>query len=187
MEQHRDGVDETEVSGLFEAVLAAHGDALEAFARRLTAGPSEAEDLVQETLLRAWQHPSALDGSNGSARAWLFSVARNLAVDQWRRQGRWQHHEGQSQRLFGRDGEGDLGEPGGSDLASRVVEEAIVAVAFESLSPDHRQVLFHAIWLDEPVARIAESIGVVPGTVKSRTYYALKALRLALEEMGYLS
>ena len=47
--------------------------------------------------------------------------------------------------------------------------------------------LLHAIWLDEPVAQIAESIGVPPGTVKSRVHYALKALRLALEEMGYLS
>ena len=83
--------------------------------------------------------------------------------------------------------EGRLGEPGGGDLANRVVEDAVVAVASESLSEDHRQVLLHAIWLDEPVARIAESIGVPPGTVKSRVHYALKALRLALEEMGYLS
>lgn len=185
--RHRAGLVETESYGLFEAVLVAHGDALEAFARRLTADPADAEDLVQETLLRAWQHPSALDGSKGSARAWLFSVARNLAVDQWRREGRWQRHQGQIPGLRRRDSEGRLGEPGGSDLANRVVEDAVVAVAFESLSEDHRQVLLHAIWLDEPVAQIAESIGVPPGTVKSRVHYALKALRLALEEMGYLS
>jgi RNA polymerase sigma-70 factor (ECF subfamily) len=72
-------------------------------------------------------------------------------------------------------------------LADRVVEEAVIAAAFESLSEDHRQVLVHAIWLDEPVARIAEALGVAPGTVKSRVHYALKALRRALDEMGYRS
>src|SRR5438034_7821678 len=71
---------------LVRTLYAEHGDALFAHALRLTSGDRQrAEDLVQETLLRAWQHPEALDPSRGSVRAWLFTTARNLAIDAWRR------------------------------------------------------------------------------------------------------
>ena len=71
---------------LLRALYAEHGDALFAHALRLTGGDRQrAEDLVQETLLRAWQHPEALDPDRGSVRAWLFTTARNLAIDAWRR------------------------------------------------------------------------------------------------------
>src|ERR1043165_2470476 len=71
---------------LLRALQDEHGDALFAHALRLTSGDRQrAEDLVQETLLRAWQHPEALDPDRGSVRAWLFTTARNLAIDAWRR------------------------------------------------------------------------------------------------------
>src|SRR5207237_8722198 len=77
------GVDDAE---LLRAMFAEHGDALYAHALRLTSGDRQrAEDLVQETLLRAWRHPEALDPDRGSVRAWLFTTARNLAIDSWRR------------------------------------------------------------------------------------------------------
>src|SRR5216110_4132251 len=77
------GVDDAE---LLRAMFAEHGDALYAHALRLNGGDRQrAEDLVQETLLRAWQHPEALDPARGSVRAWLFTTARNLAIDSWRR------------------------------------------------------------------------------------------------------
>lgn len=169
-------VPEVEAVELFESVLALHGDALKGYLGGLVGRGPEAEDLLQETLLRAWRHPSALDGSKGSVRAWLFSVAHNAAVDHWRRQSR--SHPPTDLRD---------GYPPAGDLADRVVEEAMVSVALESLSDDHRRVLLHAVWLDQPVARISEDLGIPPGTVKSRVHYGLKALRLALEEMGYLA
>jgi len=73
------GVDDAE---LLRAMFAEHGDALYAHALRLTNGDRQrAEDLVQETLLRAWRHPEALDPNRGSVRAWLFTTARNLAIE----------------------------------------------------------------------------------------------------------
>src|SRR5213596_457664 len=65
---------------------AEHGDALYAHAVRLTGGDRQrAEDLVQETLLRAWRYPEALDPERGAVRSWLFTTARNLAIYAWRR------------------------------------------------------------------------------------------------------
>ena len=71
---------------LIRALQAEHGDALFAHALRLCdVDRQRAEDLVQEILLRAWRHPEALDPERGSARAWLFTTARHLAIDAWRR------------------------------------------------------------------------------------------------------
>jgi RNA polymerase sigma factor (sigma-70 family) len=71
---------------LLRALHAEHGDALFAHALRLCDGDRQrAEDLVQETLLRAWRHPEALAPERGPVRAWLFTTARRLAIDAWRR------------------------------------------------------------------------------------------------------
>ena len=76
------GADEDVVRALY----AEHGDALFAHALRLSGGDRQrAEDLVQETLVRAWRHPDVLDPERGSVRAWLFTTARNLSIDAWRR------------------------------------------------------------------------------------------------------
>ena len=76
----------SEDAELLRVLHAEHGDALFAHALRLTGGDRQrAEDLVQETMLRAWQHPQALDPARGSVRAWLFTTARNLAIDAYRR------------------------------------------------------------------------------------------------------
>ncbi|HEY5187083.1 MAG TPA: sigma factor, partial [Actinomycetes bacterium] len=55
-----------------------HAPALWSFTLRLTGDRSRAEDVVQETLLRAWRSPRVLDGTHGATRAWLFTVARHL-------------------------------------------------------------------------------------------------------------
>ena len=60
----------------------------------------------------------------------------------------------------------------------------VVAEALTHLSEDHRTVLLECYYRGRPVAEVARRLGVPPGTVKSRTHYALRALKLALEEMG---
>ena len=71
---------------LLRALQDEHGEALFAHAVRLSGGDRQrAEDLVQETLLRAWRYPEALDPERGAVRSWLFTTARNLAIDAWRR------------------------------------------------------------------------------------------------------
>ena len=70
-----------------------HAAALWRYALRLTGDQARAEDVVQETLLRAWRHPEVTDEVERSARAWLFTVARNLIIDE-RRSARYRNEAG---------------------------------------------------------------------------------------------
>ena len=66
------------------ALYSEHAAALWRYAVRLTGDRSRAEDVVQETLIRAWQHPEVTARDEGSARAWLYTVARNIIIDERR-------------------------------------------------------------------------------------------------------
>jgi RNA polymerase sigma-70 factor (ECF subfamily) len=135
---------------------------------------SRAEDLVQETMLRAWRHRSVLDSPGPAVRAWLFTVARNVVIDEWRtRRARSELSVAQVP---------ERGEP--HDRTDQLLQSWVVAEAITTLSPEHRAVLLECYYHGRPVAEAAQVLGVPAGTVKSRTHYALRALRLALEEMG---
>lgn len=160
---------------LLRALYAEHGRALHAHALRLCGGDRQrAEDLVQETLLRAWRHPEALDPAQGSVRAWLFTTARNLSIDAWRRR---------SVRVAEVVTD-TVPEPPGTDEADRAVEGWLIADALRRLSDAHREVIVECFYRGQSVAEAASRLGVPAGTVKSRTHYALRSLRLVLEEMG---
>lgn len=152
-----------------------HAGALWAYCCRLTGGDAaRAQDVVQETMLRVWKHPQVLDESERSARAWLFTVARRLVIDEWRSV-RSRSEVLQSQVP---DRAGDL------DGTDELLQSWLVADALAQLSPDHRAVLVECDYQGRSVADAAQRLGLPPGTVKSRTHYALRALRLALQEMG---
>lgn len=155
------------------ALYAEHGGALLRYAWHLTGGDRQkAEDLVQETIVRAWRHPEAL--ADRPARPWLFAVARNLAVDAYRARQSRPPEAGQ---------EAFETLPAHDD-ADRALESWAVAEALASLRPDHRSVIVETYYRGCSVAEAAATLGIPPGTVKSRTYYALKALKLALQERG---
>ncbi len=157
---------------LIRALFEDHGGPLYGYVLRLTGDPGRAEDVVQETLLRAWRHPSVLEGR--PIRAWLFTVARNLVVDQHRaRKSRPQETGDEALAVLPADDELD-----------RAVESWAVADALASLRPEHREVVLETYYRGRSVKEAAEVLGIPQGTVKSRTYYALRALKLALEERG---
>jgi RNA polymerase sigma-70 factor (ECF subfamily) len=133
-----------------------------------------AEDVVQETMLRGWRHLSELDKSQGSVRGWLFTVARNLVIDEWRTR--------RSRVEFAVADVPDA--PSEVDKTDWLLQSWVVGEAVTRLSPDHRAVLLECYYRDASVEEAAERLGIPKGTVKSRTHYALRALRLALEEMG---
>ena len=155
------------------ALYAEHGGALLRHALRLAGGDRQrAEDLVQETMVRAWRHPGALAGR--PARPWLFAVARNLAVDAYRAR----------QSRPPEAGQAALDMLPADDDADRTLESWAVAEALASLRPDHRKVIVETYYRGCSVAEAAATLGIPAGTVKSRTFYALKALKLALQERG---
>jgi len=150
-----------------------HAGALWAYVVRLTGDRGRAEDVVQETLLRAWRNPGVLNQAKGSPRAWLFTVARRIVIDDWRsRQSR---------------PELSTAEPpdrGVADASEQIVTSEVVSAALRTLSPLHREVLLECYYRGSSVEDASRRLGVAPGTIKSRSHYALRALRAALLEMG---
>ena len=151
-----------------------HAGPLLAYVLRLNGGDrAGAEDIVQETMLRAWQHPDALDPARGPARPWLLTVARRLVVDQHR-----------ARRARPTEVAADTAELATDDGVDAALDRWVVADALASLSPPHQEALLHTYYAGRTVAEAAVVLGVPVGTVKSRVFYALKALKLALRERG---
>jgi RNA polymerase sigma-70 factor (ECF subfamily) len=164
----------TDDDELLRALHEQHGGALWAYVVGLTNGDrAQAQDVVQETMLRAWRNPKVLEQASGSARGWLFTVAKRIVIDDWR--------TARSRREWVTE---HLPERSVADEAEATVNRQIVMAALQKLSPEHRAVLHECYFRGSSVSEAAEALGIPPGTVKSRTHYAMRALKLALEEMG---
>lgn len=159
---------------LIRALYAEHGAALEACALSLTGGDlGRAQDAVQEVLVRAWRHPEALDSSRGSTRGWLLRTLRNVLIDEWR-----------SRSVRPETITDQPPETGVADGVDNALQSWLVEEALGRLGPVHRDVIRECYFAGRSVAEAAERLGIPPGTVKSRTHYALRALRTTLLEMG---
>jgi RNA polymerase sigma-70 factor (ECF subfamily) len=150
----------------------AHAGELYGFASRSLGDTGLAEEAVQETFLRAWRAGERFDPQIGSLRTWLFAILRNVVIDL-------------SRARAVRPGVAEAGteptvEPFEEALLTWQLEEAM-----RRLGDQHRQVLVETYYRGRPYAEVAAELGVPEGTVKSRVYYGLRALRVALEEIGY--
>lgn len=156
------------------AVIEEHGAALLAYATRLTGGDRHlAEDVVQETWLRAWKNADRLTEELGSIRGWLRRIAHNVAIDQHR-----------SRKA--RPTEVSLPDPmlhnaaTVADPADRINTRLDIADALDSLSPSHRSTVVQVYFEDHTTAKTATILGIPSGTVKSRIHHALNNLRTTL-------
>lgn len=147
---------------------------LYAFGVRRLGDPGLAEELVQQVLLRVWRHADQYDAQRGSVRTWVLAIARNATVDLHRRRRREPAVQALPEQLS----------RGVADELEQLVRAETVRAGLDRLSPEHRRVLELAYFAGLTQAEVAEHLALPLGTVKSRTYYALKALRLALEELG---
>lgn len=166
-------VDVDEQDALLRTLADEHGPDLFRFAMRQTRDRELAEDIVQETLARAWKHPARIAAGRDAARAWLFTVARNLVID-----------DARSARKRRELGVEEVPERAVGDGVDAVLDRMMVLDALGSLSRDHRVVIVEAHYLGRSVREIAEQEGIAEGTVKSRLHYGMRALRLALQERG---
>ncbi|MFF3561809.1 sigma-70 family RNA polymerase sigma factor [Streptomyces sp. NPDC002574] len=130
-----------------------------------------AEDLVQETMLRAWRHLDILPDDPRAVRPWLLTVSRRLAIDMLRaRASRPTEVEDDPLESI----------PVTAEPLEQVLDRQVLRTALAGLSATHRAVLTQVYLLHRPVRHAAEVLNVPEGTVKSRTHKALRALREAL-------
>jgi RNA polymerase sigma-70 factor (ECF subfamily) len=153
-----------------ESIYREHGPALRRFVISASRDPQLAEDVVQETVLRVWQHAPEI---NGSLRSYLYRTARNIMIDNYRRAQR------RPESLESAPDPAEVMEKV-DDLLNRVlIEEALLR-----LSKEHRDVLVALHYRRFTVNETAVQLNIPSGTVKSRAYYAVRALRTILDEMG---
>jgi len=159
-----------------EAICRRHGHALHRYVLSLTFGDQHlAEDIVQETFLRAWRSPELVTDGQESCRGWLTTVARNLVIDRLRKRGR-------------------RPQEAGDEALPHVVEptcgidRALVSItlreAMAKLTPARRQILVEMYYRERSLNEVAKTLGIPVGTVKSRAHYALRALRNELAGAG---
>lgn len=159
------------------AAYTAHGSELYRMARRALDDAGMAEEAVQETFLRAWRAADRYDPELSSLRTWLFAIARNVVIDLARaRTTRPQYTELRPEHAGIRETQ----DPIEGALRSWGIEEGL-----RRISSEHRQAIVETYYHGRSCAEIAAETGVPEGTIRSRLFYGLKSLRLALEEMGW--
>jgi RNA polymerase sigma-70 factor (ECF subfamily) len=169
-------VDRREAAAI-EGLYDEHAAPLWRYAWRLTGDRARAADVVQETLLRAWQHPEVDDDGERSVRAWLFTVARNLIIDE-SRTARYRRERSTPDDMGALDG-------AGPDEVDAVLNRLMIADALARLTPEHREVVRRSYFQGSTTAQIASELQIAEGTVKSRLHYALREMRRGLSEMGF--
>lgn len=153
-----------------DGVIDEHGAALLSYVTRITGDRYLAEDVVQETWLRAWRHIDRLDNGKGSVRGWLLRVAHNVAVDAHRvRRAR--------PAEVGVEGDELANTAVQSPLSDEVENRMVVDELLDRLSPVHRRAVIEVYFIDRTTKSAASELGVPVGTVKSRLHNALRVLR----------
>ena len=154
------------------AIYRDHGPALRRFVLSACRDPHMADDVVQETVLRVWQQAPHI---TGSLRSYLFRTARNIMIDNYRK----------AQRRPREATDRDLPDPAdGEERVDELLNRVLMEEALLRLSAEHRDVLVALHYRRYTVQEASVSLNIPSGTVKSRAFYAVRALRTILDEMG---
>lgn len=159
-----------------------YGPELYRFVLRGLGEPGAAQDVIQETFLKAWRFADRYDPELSSLRVWLFGIARNAMLDHAR-------------SAKARPWQGDVIDPQGPRALGESVDDTtdalltgwLVEEALRRISEQHRVALIQTHLLERPYDEVAAELGVPVGTLRSRVFYGLKALRSAMDEMGVMS
>lgn len=154
------------------AIYRDHGAALRRFVLSASRDPQLAEDVVQETVLRVWQQAPDI---TGSLRSYLFRTARNIMIDNYRK----------AQRRPAEALQYELTDPAEAmERVDELLNRVLMEEALLRLSTEHRDVLVALHYRRFTVTEASMQLNIPAGTVKSRAFYAVRALRTILDEMG---
>lgn len=163
-----------------QAAYDLYGGELFGFAFKALDDRQLAEDVVQETFVRAWRSPRGFDPGQGTMRTWLFAIVRNGVVDAMRRR---RVREGPGHASW--DAVGELSSV--ADPVDQLLERIQLSEALERLSPQHREAVVEVYFGGRTCAELGEELGISASTMRSRLYYGVRSLRLILEENGWLA
>jgi RNA polymerase sigma-70 factor, ECF subfamily len=149
-----------------------YATALRRYVEQFSPDPASAEDIVQETFIRAWRHLPRLSADDRPVRPWLYRVARNLMIDA---------NRAARTRPVTVPGP-SAGEIGTDSGMEEILDRQLVSAALQHLSPAHQTVLVETFYRGGTMAAVARELGIPHGTARSRLHYALEALRRQLQE-----
>lgn len=153
-----------------------HGAELYRFALRTLGDRGAAEDVVQETFVRAWRASERFDPAVASRRVWLFAIARNLTVDALRARA---VRPGMAKS----DAPDVTPDPAATDSFENVLSTWVVEEALGRIGEDHRHAIVEVHLRGRTPAEVAEDLGIPAATVRTRLFYGLKALRGAMDDL----
>jgi RNA polymerase sigma-70 factor (ECF subfamily) len=144
------------------------------FARQSLFAKELGDDAVQETFARAWRSRANFDPKKGSLRTWLYAIERHVIIDLMKQQARIAT---------------DLLDSESDGVTMDGLEDAIVSWqvdgALERLHVDHRRVIQELYFNGRSGPEVSALLEIPEGTVRSRAFYALKSLRVLLNEEGW--
>ena len=148
-----------------------YAKALHGYVEQFCPDRASADDIVQETFIRAWRHLPQLSADDRPVRPWLYQVARNLLIDA--------NRAARARPMSAPEPPAEIGTDSGLD---EVLDRQLVSAALQHLSPAHQSVLVETFYRGGTMAAVARELGIPHGTARSRLHYALDALRQHLEE-----
>jgi RNA polymerase sigma-70 factor (ECF subfamily) len=183
------GASDAGARGTFEQLARAQMDAIYNMALRLTRNPQEAEDLVQETLLRAYRFFDKYEqGSN--FRAWMFRILKNSFINRYRKDHRapdtvdFAAIEENLERWIEPGPASSTAPSDPEQILLRAAVDAEIEEAVQTLPPDYRMVFLMAIQEEMSYKEIAAALSIPIGTVMSRLHRARRLMQARLMDYG---
>ncbi len=149
-----------------------HAKALHGYVAQFCPDGASADDIVQETFIRAWRHLPQLSADDRPVRPWLFRVARNLLIDA--------NRAARAQPIVVLDRA--AGEARTDSGVEEILDRQLVSAALQHLSTAHQTVLVETFYRGGTMATVARELGIPHGTARSRLHHALDAMRKELQE-----
>jgi len=159
----------------FAALFAHFASRVKSYMLRLGSDSLQAEELAQEALATVWRKADRYDPARAAASTWIFTVARNLRIDAFRRRNHPEPDPNDPAMVPDPPASADM-------IVSRKQDAVRIRRALAELSDDQREVLQLSFFDDQTHIQISETLGIPLGTVKSRIRLAFGRIRNLLED-----